>query len=239
MASVDAKRFTHDDPRLGQLEELLEQRAVPFGGFGLEALDGYLTALVLSRDTVMPSEWMPAVWGKTPPRWETMEEAAQVYGLLMSAWNTVAHRVRLGGDDLSPEALPLWWLPDDLDAEHGDDVDIGTEWAAGFMHGMDLRGDDWDAWIAEEPWIADIEAYIEALAIGSYPPEEEGGAPEPLSYRERLEIFFSLPDMMLDLHTQRIESLTPREPVRRAEVPERNEPCPCGSGKKYKKCCAN
>lgn len=27
------------------------------------------------------------------------------------------------------------------------------------------------------------------------------------------------------------------EPIRRASVPDRNDPCPCGSGKKYKKCC--
>ncbi|RPI33784.1 MAG: hypothetical protein EHM67_15050 [Hyphomicrobiaceae bacterium] len=29
-----------------------------------------------------------------------------------------------------------------------------------------------------------------------------------------------------------------REPVRSAKV-ERNEPCPCGSGKKFKKCCGS
>ena len=27
-------------------------------------------------------------------------------------------------------------------------------------------------------------------------------------------------------------------PARRAAEPDRNAPCPCGSGKKYKKCCA-
>ena len=43
--------------------------------------------------------------------------------------------------------------------------------------------------------------------------------------------------MLHDVHCHRIESLTPREPVRRAATPERNDPCPCGSGKKYKKCC--
>ncbi len=26
-------------------------------------------------------------------------------------------------------------------------------------------------------------------------------------------------------------------PARRAEAPGRNDPCPCGSGKKYKRCC--
>jgi hypothetical protein len=29
-----------------------------------------------------------------------------------------------------------------------------------------------------------------------------------------------------------------RDPARRAPRPERNAPCPCGSGKKYKRCCA-
>ncbi len=29
----------------------------------------------------------------------------------------------------------------------------------------------------------------------------------------------------------------PVEQARAADKPERNSPCPCGSGKKYKKCC--
>jgi len=28
-----------------------------------------------------------------------------------------------------------------------------------------------------------------------------------------------------------------RKPIRSAKKPKRNEPCPCGSGKKYKECC--
>lgn len=30
----------------------------------------------------------------------------------------------------------------------------------------------------------------------------------------------------------------PVEPIRVDEKPGRNDPCPCGSGKKYKQCCA-
>jgi len=29
----------------------------------------------------------------------------------------------------------------------------------------------------------------------------------------------------------------PVEPIKSGAKPERNDPCPCGSGKKYKKCC--
>jgi SWIM/SEC-C metal-binding protein len=31
-------------------------------------------------------------------------------------------------------------------------------------------------------------------------------------------------------------ALNPPEPVRAAPTPGRNDPCPCGSGKKFKKC---
>ncbi|MDE2758663.1 MAG: SEC-C metal-binding domain-containing protein [Acidobacteriota bacterium] len=34
------------------------------------------------------------------------------------------------------------------------------------------------------------------------------------------------------------EAPEPRRPVIRGPKIGRNEPCPCGSGKKYKKCCA-
>lgn len=237
MATLAAERFRGGDERIDVLDRLLEQRAVPFGGMGLERLDGFLTALALTPELVPPSEWYPRVWGRTPPRWESEADAAEAFGLMMSAWNTAAYRVRFDGDQIPPDGMLFWWLPDDPEAAHGDEVDIGAAWAGGFLDGMDLRSEAWDGWIAKDEWIGEVEAYIEALAVGSYPPETEDGAPVPLSYRERLEIFVSLPDMLHDLHCHRIESLTPREPVRRTEAPGRNDPCPCGSGKKYKKCC--
>ncbi|MCA1713584.1 MAG: SEC-C domain-containing protein [Gammaproteobacteria bacterium] len=40
-----------------------------------------------------------------------------------------------------------------------------------------------------------------------------------------------------DPHHHRIEALTPREPIRRVDTPDRSTPCPCGCGRKYKKCC--
>ena len=238
MGIIKADWFRANDERIHALDHLLEQRAVPHGGYGLEQLDGFLSALVVSPgDTIEPEEWLPKVWGKTPPRWEGPADEAASRELLMLAWQTAARRVRFNGDEVTVDGALFWWLPDDPNAEHGDDVDIGAAWGAGFLDGMELRSDAWDAWIAKDDWIGEVEAYVEALAVGSYPPEEEGGAPTPLNYTERLEIHAGLSDMLHDLHCHRLESLTPREPVRRAATPERNDPCPCGSGKKYKKCC--
>ncbi len=40
-----------------------------------------------------------------------------------------------------------------------------------------------------------------------------------------------------ELQTNRGEEQAPREPITVEDEPGRNDPCPCGSGKKYKKCC--
>ena len=75
--------------------------------------------------------------------------------------------------------------------------------------------------------------------------EDDRGAPTVSMYaedgppsvsNERLEDFGDAIWAVYDLR-QLWKSLGPRvDPVRKADVPGRNDPCPCGSGKKYKKC---
>ena len=68
-----------DDAQIERLSDLLDQRAVPFKGLNLEALDGFLSALVVGPDPVaLPSEWTPIVWGGKPPRWDSEAEAVEV-----------------------------------------------------------------------------------------------------------------------------------------------------------------
>ena len=71
-------------------------------------------------------------------------------------------------------------------------------------------------------------------------PDDGADMPEdlpPLTVAERIEIVLDLPWLLYDLNVHRVEALTPRTPIRAAAVPGRNDPCSCGSGRKYKKCC--
>jgi uncharacterized protein len=149
----------------------------------------------------------------------------------------VSQRVRFGDDDLPDHLAPLLWLPEDPEEEQEDDLDVGRDWAFGFFRGVELSEIPWDTWLDEHEWIDEIFLRFDRLASGEVIGEDPEQPGTPVSYRERLEIIASLPGMLADLHHQRIESLTPREPIRREATPDRNEPCPCGSGKKYKKCC--
>lgn len=230
-----------DDAGIERLSDLLDTRAVPFRGFNLEALDGFLSALAVGPEPVPPEEWQPVVWGGKPPRWDNAEEAAEVEALLMAHWRMVEQRVRFPGDELPDHLAPLLWLPEDPDAQDDDELDVGRDWAYGFFRGVELREPAWEAWLDEHDWIEEIFALLDSIASGEVESEVEGegdenAEPTPLDYKTRIGIIGALPGMLADLHLHRIDSLTPRTPRRRAITPERNDPCPCGSGKKYKKC---
>jgi len=230
-----------DDAQIERLSSLLEHRAVPFRGFNLEALDGFLSALVVAPSPVAAEEWQPVVWGGKAPSWGSPEEAEEIQVLLQGHWNMCAARARQG-EEIPDHLMPLMWLPEDPEnAEEAlgeDELDVGHDWALGLFEGVALREEGWDAWLDEHEWIEDIFDLLERLASGEVVDAENPEAePAQLSYRERLEIVMDLPGMLADLNHQHIAAQTPRTPIRREEGPGRNDPCPCGSGKKHKKCC--
>ena len=226
------------DARIDALADLLEQRAVPFKGLGLEALDGFLSAIVLGPERVPDAEWQAVVWGGKPPRWADEADARDVQALLAEHVELVTRRACHADDDLPDYLAPLLWLPEGPDSAQDDALDVGSDWASGFFAGVALREDAWTGWLDEADWIEEVFALLDQLASGEIPAEDPTEAGSPLGYRERLDIIASLPGMLADLQHHRIEMLTPRQPLRRVATPDRNAPCPCGSGRKYKKCCA-
>ncbi len=232
-----------DDNQIERLAELLEQRAVPFKGFNLEALDGFLSALAVSPSPVPQAEWEPVVWGGKSPRWDSAEEAGDVQQLLLTHQNMCVARARHDDEDLPDHLAPLLWLPEDPeltgeDALHEDELDVGHDWALGFFTAVMLREAAWDAWLDDNDWIEEIFDQLDRLASGEAINPDDPTAPAgEVGYRERLAIVSSLPSMLADLNHHRVDALTPRTPIKREAAPGRNEACPCGSGKKYKKCC--
>ena len=214
-----------------------------------EFCEGVLAALVCSRREVPPDEYWPVVLGYSFRPMEHMEFVLR----WRRRWAEVAAALDAPVETLDDERT---YQPEVLDTrgailalpeeERGDIPaegipSYGQVWAIGFMYAVENWPDDWSA-----PRDAVAAAMLDdALgAIVSLAEDDRGKATlsmfaedgPPSVSEERLDDFGAAIWAVYDLR-QLWRSLGPRvEQVRKGAEPGRNDPCPCGSGKKYKKC---
>lgn len=253
-----------DDDQVSALEALAERWAETSGGMPLEALDGLFSALVVGPGpTVGPSEYMPLAVGEAH-QWRNADEAHEALALLMALWNHIIWRVAQPIPDEADESdeameagfdlMPFVAVPEADDAPEGavaddasgdpfagidPDFPVGALWAAGFLQGVALRSAYWDRWMDDDPDLTHDLGDLASMSMVAPEQAQEAGVDwdDRLTLTERWELLASVPGLLQDLNQTRQEALRTSTPIRRAPVPGRNDPCSCGSGRKYKKCC--
>jgi uncharacterized protein len=249
-------------PRRSTDEELdaFEALCDRLSGFGdvvdPEWADAFLTALVAGPVRLPPERWLEAMAG------DAFERAFADPPDRAQAMQVLSARIAAIEDALDADALLQW--PDDLrldplmteigdtdrarmveegavTAEEASQMRTGAVWAEGFL---DAVGAFAATWGTEQLPEAAREAYLDLVSQVSallIPPgsedEREFAAlyhPDGLPPHDALvnEALFAVQDL-------RVWWLDhgPRPEARRvAPQPGRNDPCPCGSGKKFKKC---
>lgn len=196
----------------------------------LEGLDGLFCALIAGPDLVLPSEYLPVVWGgelSDEDAFASMDEANAIIGLMMRHWNAIVAEY-----EEFRVYVPLF---DDAD-ERGVP---GRRWARGFMRGVELRRRPWGELFTDEN-----EGQL--LTIPLVAGEIDPGFPAEDVSDEKAEQLISwmaagAGRAYRHFAEQRRAGAraTREEKTVRRRVPRvgRNDPCPCGSGKKYKQCC--
>lgn len=224
-----------DDEELDELDNFLLDRgydepeeafadAVDEGTLNISELDGFFTAIVSGPVPVMPSRWLPALWGDVQPRWETEKAYERVVSLLTRHMNGIVNSLM----DPEFEFEPLF-LEREVDGKLYTIVD---EWCVGYLRGVELAQAQWSE---GEEELADYLAPILLFA------DEEGWETlKALSLDETVALQQEIPPAVRAIHTywlERREAYRDQPAVRSEPRVGRNAPCPCGSGKKYKKCC--
>ena len=209
---------------LDRLEALLSAPHLS-DSLALDALQGFFCAIASSPVPTPREKWLPAAMGDA--RFANDEEAAQVTALLERFAEATARQL---GEGLG---LDLVCYP----AEDGEEE--LAPWCEGFLLGVGHADPAW--YDAGEPEDVDELLHPFLLLSGHLKAHaEEEGEPwlEPAEEKAQVEaarrLFY---DAIHAAWEWRFEARVNRVPVKREEAKTgRNDPCPCGSGKKYKAC---
>lgn len=227
------------------LDHFLSRDDAPEHCMDLSMLDGYLTAVVSGPNLIMPSDMLRWVWdtehGQESAHFKDQVEAEKVMGLVMKQWNAIAQTLTQKPKQYAPQ-LPEWTLED------GSRVPILGDWCSGYYKGISIDMRAWAPLLLGQPallsavllfgtedgldalvrlnhdaaalrvageGLADMVRRVHAYWLAQRSQQEAGGLVQrPMPYAN-----------------------TPTQPTRR-DGPKlgRNDPCHCGSGRKYKHC---
>lgn len=214
------------DEEIERLDEFLLSDAVGDDTMMLSELDGFLTGLVVGPELIMPSEWMPMIWGEAGVDFEDDSDADSVLSLIMNRYNEIIGELDRG------EFSPIY----DVD---NDDSFLWEMWIDGFWRSVLLRPEEWLA--IGEDGDEDLQTAIFSLTRLYELATTPRGELEPHEADEELEKLAPdlIPYVVDILYRARLARVDPPAGPAKAEFRHfgRNDPCPCGSGKKFKKCC--
>lgn len=230
------------------LAEFLEDPARPDGTLRFHELQGFLFAIASSPETIAPSEWLPMIGDDEGLNFADQDEAQKILRLVMALYNEVNTAVLERSN-----ALPTGCAFDkDILKNFEEDSPI-SEWSRGFASGHDWLAEVWEEYLFDE---LDEECGATLMVLSFFGSQQLAEAyfteMKPGKRESGDETFEEFAKTMRKMFSDALTSYAhlgrsifeailkhdvgERQPAVSSKI-ERNEPCHCGSGKKYKKCC--
>ena len=221
-----------EEKRLDRLSELLHALPVDNYPMTISELDGYVTGILACPEMIPPSEWLPEVWGETgEAQFADQKAGEETIDAVMTHYNSVAEAMTRS-----------LWIEPVYAVDPNSDETLWEPWVDGFTRAMRLRPDAWETLLDR----ADEETRTTMIFLMALQDIYTGNS--KFTDEEIDEIDIEAPDLIPNcvatiLHQSRPElagteaANLPGKPHRAAPRPGRNDPCSCGSGRKYKQCC--
>ena len=195
------------------------------GVLDISELDGLFTAIVGGPISTVPSQWLPAVWGDFAPAWESEKDFHEIFALMIRHMNSIAQILME-----SPGQFEPLYMEREVE---GQTYTIVDEWCEGYRRGVELTQEHWnEGGVEMEVLLTPILAFTEMTNWRGHDLDDDG------KDNVRQAITPNVQEIHAYWLARRAEQAPVTQPVRRNEPRVgRNDSCPCGSGKKYKKCC--
>jgi len=202
------------------LAEFLGRKPLAGRAMSVAMLDGFFTAIVIGPEVVMPADYLPWIWdwkrGKKGVDFADGDEANRILGCLQAMNNRVAEA--LMGDP--PVVVPLFVFHETQDHQ---------DWLMGFTMGAEFDQEIWDYAAMHAP---ELFAPFDALA------RIDRGARGWSKVCPAVSVTIGrVRDYFREGTWRAAFEEVPQPVVRQGPKVGRNDPCVCGSGRKFKKCC--
>ena len=230
------------------LEKFLESPERPEGTLKFHELQGFLFAIACSPETIAPSEWLPIIGNDEDLKFGDQNEAQEILGLIMTLYNETNTGV-LERSNSMPAGCAFH---EDI-SENFEDSSSISQWSRGFAAGHDWLAEVWEEYLFDE---LDEECGATLMVLSFFGSKQLANAYfNDMKPRKRDRRDESFDDFAMTMRRMFPDALASYAHIGRSifeavlehskgggepAVSEKigcNEPCPCGSGKKYKKCC--
>lgn len=224
------------------LQTVLSLPERPKGTLTYPQLAGFLFSIANSPELIPPSEWIPMVFDDEDPGFKTPGEAEGTLQAMMALYNDCCQARSDGSSPIPPGCEIRPQAMDNL----AEDAPL-RQWAQGFSIGYDYLVESWNQYTPDE-FDEELGSVLMVLTFFSSPKlakayHKEGNGERSLSeladtvvtlFPEAMRAFAHLGR---SIYQVRYEAGDFAEPPSIHRKIGRNDPCPCGSGKKFKKCC--
>ncbi|MGI9283461.1 MAG: UPF0149 family protein [Endozoicomonas sp.] len=223
-------RFDHSQ------KEMLETMLADHGNMSYQEVEGFLFGIWGSPQQVPPNRWLKEVFG-TAPSFADEQQEKDAHRILFNLYDTLERSVEMG----------LGIIPEDCQSETpGDELFPNLQkWSKGFGEANAMLVNFWEEVFQhkamkelEESWTA----CTILLSIWNNPQKllEKAKSPGGPNIEKMLSAVPSVAKELASIgagvRTRWDAIMETPDPVSVTKY-GRNDPCPCGSGKKYKKCC--
>jgi uncharacterized protein len=217
-----------NDLELDRLEHLLNEAPEGANPFSLDALQGFIAAVLSAPQPIPRALWMPVALGGDED-WTAKPETEELIRLIGRLEEDV--QLALGEGD----GILLYLYPTDDDE---DELDV-VPWVNGYLEGVGLAEPAWEE--SGDPETVDELLMPFVVLAGALQEDQETRDSLGLTAEQQAELIeecrTTLGSTVQEAYDYWFDLRVPATQRRDGPKVGRNDPCPCGSGKKYKQCC--
>jgi uncharacterized protein len=200
--------------------------AAPKGAMSPMELDGFLTGIAVTPDRLPPGRWLDEIWGPYEPNFDRLDQMQTVIAAVMDHHKVIIAALDAGFEQIeankTADYRPLFLVAGDRLSR-----DAVRTWIRGFGKAPILAPERWRSLAEDERLKPLLTPFADFLDLSD--PDCEAA--------DNIDALLDEAAAAIPRATILLRKVAQFSASNHRSKIGRNDPCPCGSGRKYKRCC--